>query len=245
MIVVLGMHRSARRHYARLQVMGVGSAIDWCLPLKVTTQRFLEDIDLNALNIEMLSAIDNMVSFVWYWLNRCGDFTQGGYFLRAAELLRQKVSSTPIYGSKTACSKLLPSGKRCLTTVNRCELCHGCAPSTQCGQVVGQTWRNWSRQSYLLWLVHVITVWRQCGEKRVLVDYDAHAITGSWVESVSKHLNLKSIDGIQNYKTDFLDKGYAYGLWTEWLLLDDNCPRCRDVYAVCLGVHPKKQRLMT
>jgi hypothetical protein len=65
---------------------------------------FWEDIDLNTLNIEMLSAIDSIDVEI---LRK-----EEGYFLRATELLRQKVSSASILGFKDPrVEKLLPFWK--------------------------------------------------------------------------------------------------------------------------------------
>src|SRR5665647_3705297 len=60
LIVVLGMHRSGTSAVTRgLQVMGVGLG-DRLMPgLEGNNAKgFWEDIDLNALNIEMMSSID-------------------------------------------------------------------------------------------------------------------------------------------------------------------------------------------
>ena len=57
LIVVLGMHRSGTSAITRgLQVMGVGLGDRMMPAMPDNVKGFWEDVDLNALNMEMLSA---------------------------------------------------------------------------------------------------------------------------------------------------------------------------------------------
>jgi hypothetical protein len=80
LIVVLGMHRSGTSALTRgLQVMGVTLGDRMMPPVEGNNAKgFWEDIDLNALNVEMLNAIDSVDIEI---------LRKQGYFLRAIELL--------------------------------------------------------------------------------------------------------------------------------------------------------------
>ncbi|MBC7193997.1 MAG: glycosyl transferase, partial [Marinobacter sp.] len=115
LIVVLGMHRSGTSAITRgLQVLGVGLGDRLIPPMEgINDKGFFEDIDLNALNNEILQALGSD----WHYLSpiETSDvdaLRKKGYFLRAVELLRQKVGDAPTFGFKDPrVAKLLPFWK--------------------------------------------------------------------------------------------------------------------------------------
>jgi hypothetical protein len=122
LIVVLGMHRSGTSAVTRgLQVMGVGLGDRMMPAMPDNVKGFWEDIDLNALNMEMLSALESD----WHHLapiepDDVDVLHKKGYFLRAVELLRQKVGNAPVFGFKDPrVAKLLPFWKG---VFSHCEL---------------------------------------------------------------------------------------------------------------------------
>ena len=70
-VVVLGMHRSGTSAVTRgLQVIGIELGDRLMMPVKGDNDKgFWEDVDLNALNIEMLHAIDSD----WFHLTAIDD----------------------------------------------------------------------------------------------------------------------------------------------------------------------------
>ena len=132
LIVVLGMHRSGTSAITRgLQAMGVRLGNRLMPALEGNNPKgFFEDIDLNALNIEILSAIDSD----WCHLAAIDSIDiqilrKQGYFLRASELLRQKISGASVFGFKDPrVAKLLPFWK--------CVFSH-------CQINVSYVWRCW------------------------------------------------------------------------------------------------------
>ncbi len=253
LIVVLGMHRSGTSTITRgLQAMGVGLGDRLMPPFEGNNPKgFWEDIDLNTLNIEMLSAIDND------WCHLAGIdsididiLRKEGYFLRAAELLRQKVSNVPVFGFKDPrVAKLLPFWKEVFSHC-QFDVSYVMAVRHPLSVVKSLAKRDGieAGQSYLLWLVHVITsLTGSAGNKRVLVDYDRLMQSPDHeLNRIAKHLNLK-IDPteLQNYKAEFLDQGLRHTVFElNDLLLDDSCPPIvREVYAALLDVASKKTKV--
>ena len=252
LIVVLGMHRSGTSAITRgLQVMGVGLGDRLMAPMEdVNAKGFWEDIDLNSLNIEILKAIERD----WHHLapieiSHIEKLRNEGYLLRAVELLRQKISSAPIFGFKDPrVAKLLPFWKEafshCQFKVNYVlAMRHPLSVVKSLAKRDGIA----AEQSYLLWLGHVITsLTGSAGDKRVLVDYDRlmQSPDGELMR-IAKSMDLK-IDPaeLQSYKTEFLDPELRHTVYDlNDLLLDNACPPIvREVYTALLDVASDKAR---
>jgi GT2 family glycosyltransferase len=252
LIVVLGMHRSGTSVITRgLQVMGVGLGDRMMLPIEGDNPKgFWEDIDLNALNIEMLNTINSD----WCHVASIEPIDveilcKLGYLLRAVELLRQKVGSAPVFGFKDPrVAKLLPFWKEIFSHC-QFDVSYLLVIRHPLSVVKSLAKRNGieAEHSYLLWLGHVITsLTGTAGDKRVLVDYDRLMQSPDReLMRVAKCTGLK-IDPVelQSYKSEFLDQGLrhtVYGL--NDLLLDDPCPPIvREVYAALLDVASEKTK---
>jgi O-antigen biosynthesis protein len=246
LIVVLGMHRSGTSAITRgLQVMGVGLGDRMLPPVDGDNAKgYWEDIDLNALNIEMLRAIGSD----WFHLAPIDTIDvevlrKQGYFLRGVELLRQKVGSAPIFGFKDPrVAKLLNFWKgvfgHCQFNVNYVlAVRHPLSVVKSLAKRSGIA----AEQSYLLWLGHVITsLTESVGNKRVIVDYDCLMQTPDReLVRIASCIGLE-IDSaeLQGYKSEFLDQGLRHTSYDlNDLLLDDACPPIvREVYAALLDV---------
>jgi GT2 family glycosyltransferase len=246
LIVVLGMHRSGTSAITRgLQVLGVGLG-DRLMPAieDNNAKGFWEDIDLNALNIEMLSVIDSD----WHYLapmtaSDVEVLRSKGYFLRATELLRQKVGSTPVFGFKDPrVTKLLPFWKKvfrhCQFDVN-----YVLAVRHPLSVVKSLAKRDGfeTEKSYLLWLGHVITgLLESKGSRRMLVDYDSlMQLPEHQLDRIAKCFGL-ALDAseLQTYKTEFLDQDLRHSMFEpKDLELDKSCPALvREVYKALLDV---------
>jgi glycosyltransferase involved in cell wall biosynthesis len=249
LIVVLGMHRSGTSVITRgLQVMGTGLG-DRLLPAKEDNSTgFWEDIDINALNIEMLSALGSD----WYYLTpiKPGDveiLRKQGYFLRAVELLRLKVGSAPTFGFKDPrVAKLLPFWKEVFSHC-KFDVSYILALRNPLSVVKSLAKRDGidASQSYLLWLGYVVTsLTGSAGDKRVLVDYD-RLIQAPEQELIRiAKCTVQDIDPteLQSYKSEFLDQALQHTIYKlNDLSLDEDCPPIvREVYAALLEVASEK-----
>ena len=253
LVVVLGMHRSGTSAITRgLRVMGVSlgdrmmSAVAGDNP-----KGYWEDIDLNALNIEMLHAIDSD----WFHVTAIDSsdvefLHRRGYFLRAVELLRQKVGGAPVFGYKDPrVAKLLPFWKG---VFSHCQFEVSYVVAVRHPLSVGKSLAKRDgialEQGYLLWLCHVVTgLLGSSDDKRVLVDYDRliQAPDRELIR-ISQYLGLEiDQNELESYKVEFLDQGLRHTLYEmNDLLSDGACPPIvREVYAALLDVAADKTKL--
>ena len=244
LIVVLGMHRSGTSAITRgLQVLGV-SLGERLMPAieNINARGFWEDIDLNSLNIEMLQAIGSD----WFYLapinaDNVNKLHKDGYFLRAVELLQEKVCDVPIFGFKDPrMAKLLPFWKE---VFNHCQLNvkyvltirHPLSVVRSLAKRDGFV----EEHSYLLWLGHTLeSLIGSIGKPRVLVDYDCMMQSpDAELMRVARALNLE-IDNeeLHNYETKFLDESLRHTKYDYSDLLSDvACPAIvQEVYSTLL-----------
>ncbi len=251
-VVVLGMHRSGTSAITRgLQVMGVRLG-DRLMPSFEgnNAKGFWEDIDLNALNIEMLNALGSD----WHHLTPIDPIDieilrKKGYFLRAAVLLRQKISSAPVFGFKDPrVAKLLPFWKEVFI---HCQFDVSYVLTVRHPLSVVNSLAKRDNieagQSYFLWLGYVLTsLTDSTVDKRVLVDYDC--LMQSPDRELMRVANCTGLEidpaELQSYKTEFLDQGLRHTVYAlNDLLLDDTCPfMVREVYTALLDVASDKTK---
>jgi O-antigen biosynthesis protein len=246
LIVVLGMHRSGTSAITRgLQTMDVQLGNRLMPAVKGDNDKgFWEDLDLNALNIEILNALGSD----WYFLApiHASDIEflhKKGIFLRAVELLRQKVGSALVFGIKDPrLAKLLPFWEKVFSYC-QFNVSYVIAVRHPLSVVKSLAKRGGiePEQGYLLWLGHVIaSLTGSSGEKRVFVDYDRLMQTPDReLMRVAKcaGLEINPLE-LQRYKIDFLDHGLRHTVYElNDLLLDDACPPIvREIYIALLDV---------
>lgn len=241
LIVVLGMHRSGTSAITRgLQVMGVALGDRLLPPVAGNNEKgFWEDIDLNAFNNEALSALGSD----WHHVTpiESGDIEvlrKTGYFLRAVELIRSKISTIPVFGFKDPrVAKLLPFWDEVFAY---CEFDVGylLAVRHPLSVVKSLAKRDGfdAEKGYLLWLGHVLSgLSNSIHAKRIVVDYDR------LMQDPDKELkriadcNGLNIDlqELKTYKVEFLDETLRHTNYEfNDLLLDTACPPLiREVYA--------------
>jgi glycosyltransferase involved in cell wall biosynthesis len=252
LIVVVGMHRSGTSAITRgLQVMGVGLG-DKIMPgLEDNVKGFWEDLDFNALNIEMLSVLDSN----WHHLapiepDDVNTLRKKGYFLRAVELLRTKVGNSPLFGFKDPrVAKLLPFWKEVFV---HCQIDTSYLLATRHPLSVVKSLKKRdgfeAAKSYAMWLGHVITS-LSCtvGENRIVVDYDRLMQSPDHeINRIATCFNL-TIDAIelQTYKTEFLEQGLRHTVYElNDLLLDEVCPPLvNEIYTALMSVAADETRL--
>ena len=253
LIVVLGMHRSGTSTITRaFNVLGVDLGDRLLPPVQVDNAKgYFEDIDLNALNIEMLHALGSD----WHCLapiepSDVERLHQKGYFLRAVVLLRQKTAKVSIFGFKDPrVAKLLPFWHPVFVY---CGFDTGYVLVIRNPLSVAQSLAKRAgfspEKSYALWLGHVLTSLLHTEEhRRVLVDYDhfLHAPQQD-LELIAERLALQ-IDpqALQHYQSEFLDEGLRH---TEYeandLALDQTClPLVQELYAELIDVSRDNKQL--
>ena len=233
LVVILGMHRSGTSAMARaLQVMGVHLGDRLMAPnADVNAKGFWEDIDVNELNIEMLTSLGSD------WFHAAPLQTEElallrarGYVLRAVELLRQKLRAYTLFGFKDPrVAKLLPFW---LSVFALCDCEVGFLISLRHPRSVMKSLAKRdgidAEQSYLLWLSYLIdSLTHSAGARRVIVDYDRlmQEPEGE-LRRAAAVFALEIDDGaLHEYKVEFLDDGLRHTVYSpDDLLLDDACP---------------------
>lgn len=233
LIVVLGMHRSGTSAVTRaLQVLGVHLGDHLMPPVENNNDKgFWEDLDINALNMELLNVLNND----WHNLTPITPqnfevLRQKGFYIKALELLRQKIRHAGIFGIKDPrVAKLLPfwqevfahSGYRVsyvLTIRNPLSVAQSLAKRDGMAP----------EKSYLLWLEHVLnSLFWTAGTQRVMVDYDRlMQAPVQELKRMSEGLELPIDETeLQVYTTKFLDQALQHNLYTAAALsLDEACP---------------------
>ncbi|MDD3813706.1 MAG: glycosyltransferase [Desulfocapsaceae bacterium] len=248
-IVVLGMHRSGTSVMTRgLQALGVNLG-DSFLPSKEDNQKgFWEDIDLNTINIEMLSAVNSD----WHHLAPIESIDvellqKKGYFFRAVDLLRLKVDKVPLFAFKDPrVAKLLLFWKE---VFNYCQFDVSYVIAVRHPLSVAKSLakRNSfdAEKSHLLWLGYVVaSLSGTVGERRVFVDYDRLMQSPDReLNRIAQCLDLEiDLTELQNYKTEILDQSLRHAVNDlNDLVLDDACPLIvREIYTALLNVASDK-----
>jgi hypothetical protein len=245
LIVVLGMHRSGTSAVARgLQVLRVDLGNHLLPPDRnINDTGYWEDVDLNQLNIEMLHALGTD----WHHLAPlAGDFVERlrkhGFMLRAVELIRKKLESSPVFGFKDPRTALLLPFWREVFAHTELVLSYVLAVRNPISVIRSLAKRDQFdlEKSALLWLTHTISMMEgTAGAKsRVLVDYDCLMRAPEHeMQRIAGALNL-SLDSaaLQLYVTEFLDKGLRHTVYdaSDLALNPVTKSLVHDLYAVLL-----------
>lgn len=246
LIVVLGMHRSGTSVITRgLQVLGVDLGDNLLPPMvEVNAKGFWEDIDINALNIEML----NVIGSEWHHLSpiKAGELQllrDQGYIQKAVDLLQKKAADIPIFGFKDPrVAKLILFWKEVFNLLDW-DVGYVLSIRNPLSVVKSLAKRDSfdAEMSYLLWLDHVIvSLAGTVGEKRILIDYDRlmQAPEGE-LQRMSNAFGLQVDAAMMSiYLQEFLDSTLQHTLFAaNDLLFDDTCPQLvREIFPMLLGV---------
>ncbi len=238
------MHRSGTSVITRgLQVLGVELGDNLMPPYEGNNARgFWEDVDINALNIEMLHSLNRD----WHFLTPIqpadvNTLSGNGYLQRAVELLQKKTATATVFGFKDPrIAKLLPFWKRVFTdgqmsvdyvVVIRHPLSVRDSLTKRDGFEV--------EKIHLLWLEHVIgSLVGTDGENRVLVDYDTFMRTPETeLTRIAKELQL-SMDTaeLQKFQSEFLDHQLQHTIYqlNELMLDRQSPPLMQEIYSSLL-----------
>ena len=242
LFVVLGMHRSGTSAITRaLEVFDINLGSELMPPVESANAKgYFEDIEINALNIEMLHSI----GIEWYSLKSVSDkdvdfLNQEGYFLKAVDILRKKTSQFELYGIKDPrITKLLPFWgavfEHCGFDINYVIATRN--PISVAHSLYKREAFKYER-SYLLWLTHVLSglAHTQNNQKRLLIDYDVLLKQPKQtLKRVADFFSLTiNTQSLKTYSEDFLDSSLQHTAYkVEDLTLHDACPRLvAEVYA--------------
>ncbi|WP_211306517.1 hypothetical protein, partial [Extensimonas vulgaris] len=246
LVIVLGMHRSGTSAITRgLQALGANLGDTLMPPVPGNNDKgFWEDIDINALNIEMLKTVGGD----WFSLTPVGMpdielLRSRGFLLRATELLREKMNASAVFAFKDPrVAKLLPFWNQAAEHL-RVNAGYVLALRNPLSVAKSLAKRDhlFAEHSYLLWLGHVLESLRGSeGKPRVMVDYD-RLMQNPDVElgrvACALHLEMDAAE-FEDYKTNFLDHQLQHTVYQpEDLWLDNSCPPIvREIYARLLDV---------
>lgn len=245
LIVVLGMHRSGTSVIARgLQVMGVELGDNLMPPFEGNNSKgFWEDVDINALNIDML----HFLKIDWHFLTpiQSADvetLCKNGYLPRAIEMLQEKTASVKLFGFKDPrIAKLLPFWKEVFTQ-GRMNVDYVLVirhPLSVCDSLAKRDGFD-SEKSYLLWLEHVIgSLVGTERENRVLVDYDSFMQAPEReLTRIADRLQLSVNPAeFQRFQLEFLDPELQHTVYRLDELKRDSTspPLVQEIYSSLLG----------
>lgn len=245
-VAVLGMHRSGTSAVARgLQVMGVTLGDKLLPPMEgVNEKGFWEDMDFNALNIEMLYALNND----WHFLTplQASDMEmleRNGFLQRAVKMIQEKTAGVDIFGFKDPRTvKLLPFWKKAfaLSQVKPSYVITLRHPLSVCQSLKGRDGFDFEK-SYLLWIDHVLSsLVHTEGENCVVVDFDLLMQSPETeLARIAEVLQLK-LDAaeLNQFKTEFLDDKLRHSVYElhEPLFEETAPPMVQEIYEEVLNV---------
>jgi len=222
LIVVLGMHRCGTSAITRgLHVLGVDLG-NRLMPLDSgnNDKGFWEDIDINALNVEMLNAVNND----WHHLTLINQqdlelLKREGFFIRAAELVQQKTIDTFLFGFKDPrISKLLPFWKE-VFDYGKYDVSFILAVRHPISVALSLAKRNGidMEKSHLLWLIHMIKSLSGIIDRNfIVVDYDKLLQdAGHELNRIATKFDLTiNPAAFEIFKSEFLDDNLRHALFT-------------------------------
>jgi O-antigen biosynthesis protein len=244
-VIVVGMHRSGTSAITRgLKALDVqlGERL-WPPNEAVNAKGFWEDMDINGLNVEMMTSLQSD----WHYLSpikqpQIEKLVEQGFLARAITLLRAKVGDSIRFGFKDPrIAKLLPFWQK---VVDCCGYDVNYLLTTRHPLSVVESIRRRdgfdAEKCYLLWLVHVLEMLEATrGYPRVLVDFDR------LMESPERELKRVAAafsltldrSGMANYASDFLDESLRHTKFDSHDIASDNSclPLIRDVYATLVS----------
>jgi GT2 family glycosyltransferase len=217
---VLGMHRSGTSAITRgLMALGVALGDRLMGGTKEDNEKgFWEDVDLNALNIELLQHF----GLDWHALSPINrkafereDLTS--FRLRAVELIRKKIELVTVFGIKDPrTARLLPFWKSVFDHLG-IEPSYVIASRHPMSVARSLTIRNGfeEEKSYYLWLDHIVlAVLGSEGCPRVVVSYDRlMERPEEQLCRIATTLNLphsRRADAVEEYTRDFLDENLRH-----------------------------------
>ncbi|WP_321863710.1 glycoside hydrolase family 99-like domain-containing protein [Pseudomonas paraveronii] len=177
-VVVLGMHRSGTSSLTRgLKVLGVDLGANLFGGIEGNNDKgFFEDVDVNNFNVELLGALGrNWHSLEPIGLQELNSSVIQEFKLRAVQLLRSKVNSSPCFGLKDPrITRLLPFWSSVFEHLKlRVSYVIAFRHPMSVARSLQRRDEFELEKGYLLWVDHMLASLRDTsGCARVVVEYD-------------------------------------------------------------------------
>lgn len=222
-VVVLGMHRSGTSAITRgLEVLGINLG-DRLLPAESENNEkgFWEDIDITAFNVDLLAAMGHD----WHTLApiRPDEFHSepiASLKLRAAQLLRNKLTETDWFGVKDPrMARLMPFWQ---TVFNHLQLNVSYVIACRNPMNVARSLEKRDgfalEKSYLLWFEHMLQSMKYtAGARRIFVDYDLMlSQTQHQLSRIAQLLGLPfsaDSEAFAEYSNEFLESSLRHNAY--------------------------------
>ena len=250
LIVVLGMHRAGTSVITRgLKVLGVDLGDNFYPSGFDNPTGFWENLDILQLNIEML----HFLKTGWHFLTPISsedmdELCRSAFFLRAVEILREKIVEYPIFGFKDPrVIKLLPFWKKVFAhdQLKAYYILATRHPLSVCKSLAKRDGFEFDK-GYLLWLEHVIDSFSGTeGESRLVVDYDRLMKSPETeIAKVAKKFQLQ-IDNqeLEKFRLEFLDNGLRHTFYQSNGLTLDMPPLVQEIYPKTLEIAADSSRM--
>ncbi len=244
LFIVIGMHRSGTSAVTRaLKVFDIPLGDNFISASEDANPKgYWEDKDINALNVEMMEAIN----IDWHTLTpiqaaAIDSLRSNGYFSRAESLIQSKFADKFALGMKDPrITKLFPFWQEVFDQgrFNQNYLLALRNPISVAKSLEKRDGFLLGKSIYL-WIDHVINS-LSCtqAQKRIVIDYDRLLIQPEKeIARVSKYFHLQiNQKQLNDYVTEFLDNGLCHALSNqEELLIDDRIPAlAAEIYALML-----------
>jgi len=252
LVVILGMHRSGTSVITRaLQVMGIELGDNFLRPNRHNERGYWEDVDIQALNVEMLHAIDSD----WHHLASISEtdvhtLQNLGFEDRAAELLYQKMDSAQVFGFKDPrITKLLPFWKNVFKK-NEIDVSYVLAIRNPLSVALSLEKRDGLSRihCFYLWLEYnVAALIGGTGSIHAVIDYDRFLQSPTpTVRRISEQLALPFDRAkMATFESDFLNISLSHSTHHMEEFLDDaSCPGLvQEAYTNLLQLSDGKLRL--
>jgi len=233
-IVVLGMHRSGTSAAMKaIETLGVSIGDNLMPAAKNNNPKgFFEDMDINLLNIEMLSVLGNDWDHLSFITPKdIENLIALGYKQKAFDILNAKLNTSNYFGFKDPrVSKLIEFWKIVFAELN-CEIIYVCSIRNPFSVAKSLEVRDGfiHIKSYLLWLSYNITTIIGLREHSfIVVDYDDLIANPIYqTNRISDHLGIEPDEQkIATFSSDFIDDSLRHSLSNLQLLKDDpHCPK--------------------
>ena len=246
LILVLGMHRSGTSAVTRGLIVAGVSLGERLMPASEgnNDKGFWEDLDFNTLNIEILKSLNTD----WHHFASITEadvqlLKDKGFFLKASELIQNKLTQNLVYGLKDPrISKLMPFWRQVFIH-NEIDVRYVIAIRNPLSVVKSLMQRDNfpPEKSFLLWLGHVMcSLIESTAQKRMIVDYDLlmrfpEAQLRRIANFLEQPLDQHELD---LYTSFYLDKDLQHTLFSaNDLIKEESCPPLvKGIYSVLMDV---------
>ncbi|ARN73882.1 hypothetical protein [Oceanicoccus sagamiensis] len=251
LVLVLGMHRSGTSAITHaLTTMGVELG-DRLMPAidGNNDKGFWEDLDVNALNIKMLEALDRD----WHYLlpiseEETNALIEKSFLNQAVELLKKKIEKFSVFGLKDPrMAKLQPFWQR---VFERCDFdVYYILPVRNPASVTASLLKRDAmplEKGYFLWAEHTLAaLLGSSGKNRIFIDYDQLlGSPGQQLERMSNFLGLEiNSEKAAVYTDEFLETNLRHSSYClSDILTAPECPSLVvEIYQSLLIVLEKGQ----